>query len=302
MKNINSSGPLKNGSRAGRSPKHTSREKLKWHPAFVKAMELELFEYRDALTFKTEHPLNSEPLRIDLLIIKKPKELKIDKNIARIFKSDNIIEYKSPEDYISIKDFLKVYAYANLYAAITPNVDFSEITITLIESRYPRKLVSYLKNTRSYKVQKKSAGVYYVNGDYVPIQIVVSKELPQSDNLWLESLREDLKNNRAQVIVDEKEKYGEKVDIDVYMDVVIRANPRVFSEVQTMTRKRRETLDDIIIEKGWDQKYIERGREQGRAEAKAEKLAIARNLLAKGSSLEFTSEITGLPPDEIANL
>ena len=111
--------------------------KLRWHPAFLQAMQAELFDYREYLEFKPEFPLTAAPLQIDLLIIKKPKELAIDKNIARIFRSDNLLEYKSPEDYLSVKDFWKVCSYANLYAAITPGVDLSDVTISFVESRHP---------------------------------------------------------------------------------------------------------------------------------------------------------------------
>jgi hypothetical protein len=78
-------------------------EKLKWHPAFLQALQLELIEYKNSLQFKYEYQLTAEPLRVDLLIIKKPRDLAIEKNIARIFKSDNIIEFKSPEDYLPIQ-------------------------------------------------------------------------------------------------------------------------------------------------------------------------------------------------------
>ncbi|MCL2214584.1 MAG: hypothetical protein FWC06_05170, partial [Treponema sp.] len=83
--------------------------KLNWHPAFLQAIQHELYDYLDSLEFKYEYQLTTEPLRIDLLIIKKPKDLAIEKNIGKIFRSDNILEYKSPDDYLSIKDFLKVY-------------------------------------------------------------------------------------------------------------------------------------------------------------------------------------------------
>jgi len=66
--------------------------KTLWHPAFCEAIKQGLSEYRNSLEFKFEHPLNAEPLCIDLLIIKKPKDLVIDKNIARIFKADNLLE------------------------------------------------------------------------------------------------------------------------------------------------------------------------------------------------------------------
>ncbi|MCL2763112.1 MAG: hypothetical protein FWD36_07915, partial [Treponema sp.] len=68
----------------------------------------------------------------------KKKELVIDKNIARIFRTDNLLEYKSPEDTVSIRTFLKSYACANLYAAITPKVELSDVTLTLVESKHPR--------------------------------------------------------------------------------------------------------------------------------------------------------------------
>jgi len=159
----------------------TSR--LTWHPAFLQAIQLELSDYRDSLEFKYEYQLAAEPLRIDLLIVKKPKHLTIEKNIARIFRSVNIFEYKSPQDYLSVSDFLKVYAYANLYAANNPETDLSEITLTFIGSRYPRKLVKYLTGKRGYKIEKTSPGVYTISGDYMPIQIIQSKKLPETENL-----------------------------------------------------------------------------------------------------------------------
>ncbi|MDR3122212.1 MAG: hypothetical protein LBU16_00320 [Treponema sp.] len=113
-------------------------EKLKWHPAFLQAFQLELIEYKNSLQFKYERQLAAEPLRVDLLIVKKPPDLAIDKNIARIFRSDNIVEFKSPADYLSVRDFLKVYAYACLYAAITPEAELSGVTLTFVEQRHPR--------------------------------------------------------------------------------------------------------------------------------------------------------------------
>ncbi|MDR1025152.1 MAG: hypothetical protein LBL56_05440, partial [Treponema sp.] len=68
-------------------------ERLQWHPAFLQALQLELIDYNESLQFKYEYQLTTEPLRIDLLIIKKPHDMVIHKNIARIFRSDNILEF-----------------------------------------------------------------------------------------------------------------------------------------------------------------------------------------------------------------
>ena len=157
--------------------------------AFVDAFRQELFDYRDSLEFKYNHPLAREPLEIDLLIIKKPRDLTIDKNIARIFRADNVLEYKSPQDYLAVNDFLKVNAYANLYAAITPGVTFADLSLTFVENRHPRALLQYLTQTRGYTVEESSPGIYLVTGDYLPIQIIESKKLSERENLWLKSLR-----------------------------------------------------------------------------------------------------------------
>jgi len=60
--------------------------------------------------------------------------------------------------------------------------------------------------------------------------------------------------------------------------------------------------DEICLHLQWKEDGIAEGLEQGLKQAYNEKLAIARNLLAKGSTPDFISEITGLSLDEIARL
>jgi hypothetical protein len=61
-------------------------ERINWHQAFYGALHLELNEYRFCLKFETEHQLTAEPLRIDVLIIKKKPETVIKKNIGAVFR------------------------------------------------------------------------------------------------------------------------------------------------------------------------------------------------------------------------
>ncbi|WP_106007977.1 hypothetical protein [Clostridium luticellarii] len=46
------------------------------------------------LEFTTEYQLTDEPLRIDVLVVKKLKEIEIHKSLERIFKKYNILEYQ----------------------------------------------------------------------------------------------------------------------------------------------------------------------------------------------------------------
>ncbi|MDR0871387.1 MAG: hypothetical protein LBN39_11405 [Planctomycetaceae bacterium] len=53
---------------------------IQWHPAFFEAIQLELEEYRDVLIFNIEYDLTAAPLKIDVVIIKKRKNVVIKKN------------------------------------------------------------------------------------------------------------------------------------------------------------------------------------------------------------------------------
>ena len=86
---------------------------LQWHPAFFAEIQIELQEDAEHLIFENEHQLGTKPKEIDVLIIKKDKGRVIRKNIGRIFRQHNIVEYKSPLDYLSIDDFYKVYGYTH---------------------------------------------------------------------------------------------------------------------------------------------------------------------------------------------
>ena len=88
-----------------------TRGKLPWHSAFYAGIQIELEEEADKLTFENEHQLGTDPMRIDVLIIKKHTEEAIKKNIGRIFRKHNIIEYKSPEQYLSIDAFYNQIRY-----------------------------------------------------------------------------------------------------------------------------------------------------------------------------------------------
>ena len=160
----------------------------------------------------------------------------------------------------TIKDFLKVYAYANLYAAISPGVDLSDITLTFVESRHPRKLLRYLTGIRGYAVKETSPGIYLVSGDYIPIQIIESKKLSGDENLWLKSLRDDLNVSDAEAILQARQK--KEASLDAYMDILLRGNPETFLEVRSMAR--RATFEEVFTKAGIIPEWLERGRKQGR--------------------------------------
>ena len=120
------------------------KTKLQWHPAFGAALRITLQDEMQYLEMQEEHLLSKKPLQMDILIIKKLQEVQIKKTIGRVFRKHNIIEYKSPDDSLSVNDFYKVYGYACIYQSNTDRIkeiDPEELTLTFVCSHYPRELL-----------------------------------------------------------------------------------------------------------------------------------------------------------------
>jgi len=241
---------------------------IQWHPAFIEALQLELKDYKDVLELYPEVQLTTGPLKIDCVVVKKTSGVKIKKNIAAIFRTWNLIEYKSPSgDYVSIENFYKVYGYACFYAYLN-KAPITDLTITFIESRYPRKLVSHLKNTREFTVAETSAGIYTVSGDIIPIQIIDSRKLSADDNLWLRSLSDQLDSSEVMRIGGILARQAKTVNINAYRDAVVRANDKVIQEALEMTGVPKSYVE--VFEKiGWTAKWEAKG--EARAEKRANK-------------------------------
>ncbi|GHV74807.1 hypothetical protein AGMMS49940_21090 [Spirochaetia bacterium] len=261
---------------------------IRWHPAFFEAIQLELAAYRNVLEFIYDYQLTTDPLRIDTLIIKKPKQVKIEKNFAQIFRGNNICEFKSPGDYLAVKDFYKVMAYACQYVADGEGVDIDDITLTFVVTKYPRELIKHLKEVCGYSVDEPWPGIHRVSGDFIPIQILESKKLSESDNMWLKGLNTGLEISNARLIFKEGAQKEDGLSKRAYLYAVLQANPLVFEEVYKMDST--VTLDDVLMNLGlvskWEEEGREKGREEGRMEGRVETLHEVLELLKQGYQAE----------------
>lgn len=228
-------------------------QKLQWHPAFQAAMQIEFWDEREFLQFIPEYNLTKKPLAIDTLIIKMVPGQALKKNLGQLFRQHNIIEYKSPDDYLSINDFYKVIGYICLYQSDTENVmeiSPDELTMTMVTNHYPRELIKHLKNRYQASIIKAFPGIYYITGLLFPAQIVINHALLKEDNLWLNSLRQDL------TVQDDIEPlvraYKGKENSPLYaalMDLVIRANKHQYEEGWKMCDALRELFADELMER-----------------------------------------------------
>ena len=283
--------------------------RIAWHPAFVEALKMELEAYRDSLEFHPEFQLTSEPLRIDCVVVKKAKGAAIEKNIAAIFRDVNLIEYKSPGDYVSIEDFYKVYAYACLYASFE-RVPIDSLTLTFIESSHPRSLLAHLRQKRNYEVVETRAGIYTVTGDIIPMQVINSRRLSLEDNLWLHNLNNNLKSlelRRFQTAIDSQDKAAR---IKAYLAAVIRANKDTILEVLKMDDidiSLEETMRELGLLEKWEARAEAKGEARGEAKGEARGeikgiLFTAQNMVNLGYSIEAIIAATGLEAEKIKEL
>lgn len=242
-------------------------QKVQWHPAFVASFQIELEEEKENLLFEAEHLLGKKPMQIDLLIIKKVRDIAIEKNIGKRFRQHNIIEYKGPTDFLSLSDFYKVYGYTCFYqsdseksAGIKPD----ELTITFVSSRYPCKLLKHLKKARGISTREIESGIYYLDGDEFPMQLIVTKSLSQKTNLWLSSLKNDLQEEaEIEKIAEEYEKHKESKLYQAVMDTIIRANWERMEEAKKKMCNAFRELFAKELEEG-QRKSNEIAREEGR--------------------------------------
>ena len=232
-----------------------NREKLQWHPAFYAGIQIDLEKEAHKLIFENEHQLGTKPKEIDVLIIKKKANQPIQKNIGRIFRKHNLVEYKSPTDYLNIDDFYKVYGYALFYKSDTKTVDeiaIDDLTITYVSSKRPRELLKHLFR-RGYQITQKDAGIYYIEAgetfQQIPMQLIILSELSADDNLWLKSLSNNIQDyDQIEKLSNE---YGKNKDRNLYqsvMNVIIRANKEKFKEEKSMCEALRELFQEELSE------------------------------------------------------
>ena len=165
-------------------------------------------------------------------------------------------------------------------------------------TRHPRNLLAFLKD--QFKVRQEQKGIYLVEGEVYPTQIIVVKELSVKENLWLTSLRKDL--TLKQITQAFSASVG-KPNIEPFLYAIANANPKVLEEFYMQQNViLTEKLDTYFTNK-YAAPWIAKGEAKGKAEGRnEEKTEIARNMKNRGCDPDFISEVTGLSTDEIERL
>lgn len=212
--------------------------KIQWHPGFVAAMDLELAANRADLVYEKEYNLNTKPLEIDLLVIKKDKDVRTANEIGWIFRGYNILEYKSPDDSLDIDAFYKAGAYAGLYKAyggVSDERKADDITVSLIRESRPDGLFEYFQR-HNIRTTNPYRGIYYVlDAVLFPTQIIVSREMDRKSHTWLKALSGKMKKQDMKELLEKIEAIKLTFDrelADSVLEVSIRVNRRAVEELR----------------------------------------------------------------------
>lgn len=220
----------------------------------------------DDLEFDPEHQLSKEPLRMDMLVIKKDPTVSIKNEIGSIFKHHNVVEFKGIGDELSIDDYYKVIGYAALYKSLGKHVNeipTEEISLTLIREAYPRNLLRILEGYGVTALEKYK-GIYYLTGNIVfDTQIIVTRELDGNKHSSLKILSKNAQESDVCKFLEEAKlakESGDLQNIDAVLRVSLSANKKLYEELRRndkMCQALKELMKDEIAEERADEKLID---------------------------------------------
>ena len=286
-------------------------DKLQWHPAFCAAAGLEFHEDIERLELKPEYNLSKEPIRIDLLIIKEGSTGQIKNEIGHIMRTYNVIEYKSPEDALTIDDFYKTIGYACLYKGYGEYVDavpINELTISIFREARPEKMFLTLQKY-GHKIEERYPGIYYVTEHLpFPAQIIVTQELEPREHRSLRILSNHAKKEDVEEFLKEVEKMNtprERQNVEAVLQVSVKANDELYREIRrdaNMCDALRELMKDDIEREVSAARKLGESEGEVRGKAMGEVVGEAKIILKmnhSGMSPENIASITGKDLDEI---
>ena len=167
-------------------------EIIHWNKMYILDLNTLQIDYDDDLGNKPELQRTTEQLWVDYLIVRMRPETVIQKQIAEIFRLDNILDYKDTEVPLSENEFHKSLGCFHLYMSENEDVEITDMTLSIVVTAYPRELFKYLDETLCCSVDERYPGVFVVTGYMVPIQILHTEKLSEEENLWLWNLNRNL--------------------------------------------------------------------------------------------------------------
>ena len=226
---------------------------IRWHPGFCGAAEIEFLSNKRDLEFLQEYHLSREPVRMDLLVIKRLTDVPVENEIGHLFREYNVIEYKSPDDGLTIDDYYKTIGYACLYKGLGKTVDqipAGELTISFFREGYPRELFKKLQSM-GLEVRRCYPGIYYICGKQMlfDTQVVVTGQLNPEIHCALRILSRRARINEAKTFIERAARLtepGDRNNADAVLQVSVSANPELYRAIRRGDDKMCDALRELM--------------------------------------------------------
>gem|GEM_PF-247319 len=213
-----------------------------WHPVFVTALKEALSDAGPGeIEIQAEVALSSKPLDVDVIVVKKKETARLRHPVANIFRQYNLFEYKSPQDYLEPNDYDKGMALTLLYKVIEhPGMELlNRLTLTFVSSRYPRDMLKMLES-RGLTVLKDVpvSGFYRVEGERIPVQIMVLKHLPGPEQAYMFSVflsgKEKLKQNAGSMLLRKHLEEPGNANIKEIIEFMLKNNLILYNDIKVV--------------------------------------------------------------------
>ena len=265
--------------------------KVEYHNGFYGAVHAIYEPMNVQMEYMQEHDLGDEPIRMDMLIIKKDSAPLTDP-IGSFFRTHNVLEYKSPADALTIDDFFKAQGYALIYKGLGKTVNavpLKELTVTLFRHSYPREMFEALRN-EGFQTVETHPGVTCVTGPIsVPAQVVTASRLPPGE---YEEFKILAKNAKKEDVLKVLGKFDADEKMAEYVSAIIRVsasvNDGLFEKI-----KEESTMSEAI------KRIFSKEIAEERREAKEE---VAVWMLKKSMPVDDIQDCTKLPLDRIIDI
>ena len=152
-------------------------------------------------------------------------------------------------------------------------------------------MIRHFKEVRHYTIDNPEEGIYYVIGDILPIQILVTNRLSPEKNLWLYSLTDTLKDmSVTRQLLEDYKKNKENQLYQAVMEIIVKANETRLKEgKRDMCNALLELMKDELDEKR--EEGIREGIKEGIKEGESLGENRINQLILKLSELNRTDEI-----------
>jgi hypothetical protein len=160
---------------AKKTPTPPVQRRTAWHPIFVFTLRQVL--PRGGFTVRSELQLNHQPLRVDIVIVRRGQRgvlPRLMQALVRRFGPITLIEFKGPTDPLKPADFQRLLAYAELYCLQAGIKEPRQVHLMMVATRLPRAVVRMME-AYGGRVAQEAPGVWAVRGLAHPLYCIETR-------------------------------------------------------------------------------------------------------------------------------